>query len=486
MHKFSTAVKSPRDLLTGRVYRFVGAALALCCLTQASLAQDPDRKVTALHIESPIVIDGIFDEAEWNLAEPAADFIQSDPRTGEPSSERTEVRILFDDENLYLGIYCFDSLGREGVTLNTLARDYSPRDTDHFSMVFDTFNDNRNGFSFSTNPGGAMRDCQFSGDGETRNCDWDGVWQVKTQITELGWQAEVAIPFRTFRFRDQEQQVWGLNLGRRLRRKNESSYWSPLPRPFTTNRVSMAGELNGLSGIRQGKSLYVKPYISSPVVRREGDDVDFTPDVGLDLKYGVTTDLALDVTVNTDFSQVEADQQQINLTRFSLFFPEKREFFLENAGLFQVKRTGRQPGGRNRDLIAFFSRRIGLSGGRAVPILGGTRLTGRVGKYRIGFLSIQTDEFEETLSTNFSVARVRRDILLNSDVGGIFINKQAGSEHNRTYGVDNHLRFVRYLEVASFFLKTDTPGLEGKDTAGNIFVGWEDQRYNIQGGLSLY
>ncbi len=445
------------------------------------MAQNTDRKVTALHVESPIVIDGNLDEAAWSLAEPAADFIQNEPRTGEPSTERTEVRILYDDENLYLGVYCFDSLGREGVTLSTLARDYPPRDTDHFTMVFDTFDDNRNGFSLSTNPGGAMRDGQITGDGETRNYDWDGIWYVKTQITELGWQAEIAIPFRTFRFRDQEQQVWGLNFGRRIRRKNESTHWSAIPRPYATYRVSMAGELNGLSGIRQGKSLYVKPYISSPVVRREGDDVDFTPDVGLDLKYGVTTGLALDATVNTDFSQVEADQQQINLTRFSLFFPEKREFFLENAALFQVKRTGRGPGSGNRDLIAFFSRRIGLSGGQAVPILGGTRLTGRVGQYRIGLLSIQTDEFEETLSTNFSVARVRRDIFNSSDVGGIFIYKQAGSEHNRTYGVDTHLRFMRYLEIASFFLKTDTSGLAGKDKAGNIFVGWEDQRYNIQG-----
>ncbi len=404
MQNFSTAVKSQGNLLPGRVYRLVGTALALCCWTQASMAQNTDRKVTALHVESPIVIDGNLDEAAWSLAEPAADFIQNEPRTGEPSTERTEVRILYDDENLYLGVYCFDSLGREGVTLSTLARDYPPRDTDHFTMVFDTFDDNRNGFSLSTNPGGAMRDGQITGDGETRNYDWDGIWYVKTQITELGWQAEIAIPFRTFRFRDQEQQVWGLNFGRRIRRKNESTHWSAIPRPYATYRVSMAGELNGLSGIRQGKSLYVKPYISSPVVRREGDDVDFTPDVGLDLKYGVTTGLALDATVNTDFSQVEADQQQINLTRFSLFFPEKREFFLENAALFQVKRTGRGPGSGNRDLIAFFSRRIGLSGGQAVPILGGTRLTGRVGQYRIGLLSIQTDEFEETLSTNFSVA----------------------------------------------------------------------------------
>ncbi len=467
--------------MPGRVYRLVGTALALCCWTQASLAQDPGRKVTATFIESPIVMDGILDEAAWSLAEPTSDFIQKEPRTGEPSSERTEVRILYDDENLYLGVYCFDSAGPEGIVVNNLARDFTPRDNDTFTMVFDTFDDNRNGFILSTNPGGAKRDGQISGDGETRNYDWDGIWYVNTRITELGWQAEIAIPFRTFRFREDEQQVWGLNFGRNIRRKFESVNWSAIPRSYLTSRVSMAGELNGLNGIRQGNSLYVKPYVLAPILRREGDDVDFTPDVGLDVKFGVTTGLALDVTVNTDFSQVEADRQQINLTRFPLFFPEKREFFLENAALFQVRRQGRELRNRNRDMIAFFTRRIGLSGGRVVPILGGARLTGSAGKYRLGFLSIQTDEFEELPSTNFSVARVRRDIFNSSDVGGVFINKQGGGEHNRTYGLDNHLRFMRYLEIASFFLKTDTPGLTGQDTAGGLFAGWEDQRFNISG-----
>ena len=458
-----------------------GVILVCCCLTQTSLAQQREKKITAVYIDSPIVIDGILDEAEWSLAEPATDFIQQEPHMGEPSTERTEVRLLYDDENLYLGVYCFDSAGAEGIMVNDVSRDYRPRESDTFTMVFDTFNDRRNSFIFGTNAGGAKRDGQTAGNSERRNYDWDAVWYVKTKITELGWQAEIAIPFRSLRFRNLEEQIWGVNFGRRVRRKNEETHWSAIPRPYRTSRVSLAGELNGLSRIRQGRNLYLKPYLSTPVVRRQQDDVDFLPDAGFDLKYAVTSGLALDVTVNTDFSQVEADQQQINLTRFPLFFPEKREFFLENSTMFQVRRVGQDLRNRGRDLIAFFSRRIGLSQGRVVPILGGGRLTGRAGPYRLGFLSIQTHDFEDNPSTNFSVARVRRDILGNSDVGGIFINKQGGREHNRTYGMDGHFQFFSHLEIASFFLKTDTSNLSGEDTASSIFVGWADHRYDIQG-----
>ena len=474
-------LSSQKDFLSGRAFLFWGIALALGCLSTTSLAQDTEKKkVTAVHIQAPIVIDGNLDEPEWSLAQPATDFIQQEPLMGEPSTERTEVRILYDDENLYLGVYCFDSAGPEGITVTDISRDYRPRDTDAFTMVFDTFNDKRNSFIFGTNPGGAKRDGQTAGDSESRNYDWDTVWYVKTKITEQGWQAEIAIPFRSLRFRDVEDQVWGVNFARRTRGKNEYVHWSPVPRPYRTSRVSLAGELNGLSGIRQGRNLYLKPYLSTPVVRRQGDDVDFIPDVGFDVKYGMTSELALDVTVNTDFSQVEADRQQINLTRFPLFFPEKREFFLENAVLFQVRRVGRGFRSSSRDLIAFFSRRIGLSQGRVVPILGGARFTGRAGPYGLGFLSIQTDEFEELPSTNFTVARVQRDILGNSNVGGIFINKQGGGEYNRTFGIDGRLQFYQHLEIASFFLKTDTPGLLGKDTSASAFVGWADPRYDIQ------
>ena len=472
MHRVSTAPTKSSALT--RILKLVRLTLILCICSQTLLASDEDRILTAGRVESQIVIDGILDEREWSLVEPATDFIQNKPNMGEAATERTEVRLLYDDEYLYLGIYCFDSAGREGITVTDISRDYGVPDNDHLGVIFDTFDDDRTGLAFGTNPVGAKRDVQVTQDGERANVNWNTIWDVKTQITDSGWQVEMAIPFRSLRFRDSQQQVWGINFDRRIRRKNESSHWSPIPRPYRLGRVSLAGELEGIDGIGQGRNFYIKPYLSAPVVRLEQDDVDFLPDVGLDIKYGVTPGLTLDLTVNTDFSQVEADVQQINLTRFPLFFPEKREFFLENATVFRVKRAG--SGFRSdNDLIAFFSRRIGLSEGQVVPILGGARLTGAAGPYRLGFLSIQTDEFDTTPSTNFSVVRVRRDIFQNSDIGGIFINKdEKGDHYNRTYGVDTNWQFFRYLEAASLLIRTDTPGLQGKDKAYHAVVGWRD------------
>ena len=447
-----------------------------------------DRRVTAVEIESPIEIDGELDEPQWSLATPASDFLQFEPTHGEPSTERTEVRILYDDTNLYLGVYCFDSGGKESLIVNDVNRDFFQFDTDSFGFVLDTFDDNRNGFLFNTNPQGAKFDSQVGGNGSIFNREWDAIWHVQARITEAGWQAEIAIPFKSLRFGHKDIDRWGINFQRRIRRKNEDSFWALPPRPFSMARVSLAGTLEDIRAASTGPNLYLKPYLSAPIIRVEGDDVDFQPEAGLDLKYGLTSQLTLDVSVNTDFAQVEADNQQINLTRFSLFFPEKREFFLENAPIFQF---GRQ-GGRFRrvagsfeqvpaDAIPFFSRRIGISQGRLVPVLGGARVTGRAGAYTLGMFSMQTDDFEEEPSTNFSVVRVRRDVLGRSDVGGIFINKHAGAEHyNRTYGVDGNFNFFGSLDLTSYLLKTETPDVEDKDMAGSVFVAWTDPRIQAE------
>lgn len=453
--------------------------LGVLSISQAWAADD--KRVSASYIESPIVIDGELDELVWNQVEPARNFIQKEPLQGEPATESTEVRILYDDEYLYVGIFCFDSIGEDSIVVSDIRRDYSDAENDHFAIVLDTFDDDRTGFLFATNPKGAKRDAQISLQGNP-NFDWDGVWHVKSKITPQGWQAEMAIPFKTLRFREVQDQIWGINFVRRIRRKNEDNHWSPVPRPYRLSRMDFAGTLEGLSGIRQGRNLYLKPYLSTPVTRREGDDVDFIPELGLDVKYGVTPGLTLDLTVNTDFAQVEADEQEINLTRFSLFFPEKREFFLENASIFQFGKGGRGSGpGAGGDLIPFFTRRIGISQGRLVPILGGVRLTGRTGRYSLGVLSMQADDFEEVPSTNFSVVRVRRDIFRNSDVGGLLVNKQATEgRFNRTYGADLNLRFFNYLDINTFLLKTDTPATEGQEMAGIFSLTWSDQRFDLE------
>ena len=453
------------------------------------------RKVTAVYIdEESVAVDGELDEAAWDLAEPAKDFIQSEPRSGELASEQTEVRLLYDRSNLYVGVFCFDSQGEKGLIVQDMSRDFSGRSGDVFRVVFDTFDDNRNGFGFGTNPQGSKRDTQTGGDGFSFNRDWDGVWHVKTKITDRGWQAEFAIPFKTLRFSRDESQVWGVNFSRNISRKNERTYWAPVPLPYFLYRVSLAGQLDGINNVRQGRNLYIKPYVAAPVVRREGDDIDFMPDAGLDVKYGVTSGLTLDLTANTEFSQVEADDAQVNFTRFDLFFPEKREFFLENREIFEFgnvgfrgfgggRRTGRSGLFRPRnDLIPFFSRRIGISDdGDLIPILGGARLTGRAGQYRLGIISMQQDDFQDIDSTNFTVARVRRDMFGQSDMGVLFVNKHQGSgDFNRSYGVDANFTFLNYLFVSSYVLNTDTPEIPDKDMAGFFRVAWRDRLFDME------
>ncbi|MBI2821948.1 MAG: carbohydrate binding family 9 domain-containing protein [Acidobacteria bacterium] len=460
---------------------FLGAAAGAEAQRQEPVSSPESKVMTAVRVENGrIRIDGELDEPEWNLAERISDFVQHEPKTGQPATERTEVRLLYDDHNLYVGVYCFDSMGSKGIVVNSLAKDFPPFDTDHFLTIVDTFDDNRNGFFFNTNPAGARKDEETSRDGADNNRDWDGIWYVKSKVTESGWQAEKAIPFKTLRFRNQEEQVWGINFQRNIRRKNEMVHWSLVPRPYRIARVSQAGTLRGISGVRPGLNLYLKPYVTAPVARRRGDDVDFTPDLGMDVKYALSSQLALDATANTDFSQVEADNQQINLTRFSLFFPEKREFFLENATIFTLGPFAAQGG--SRDLIPFFTRRIGISGGQIVPILGGARLTGRVGDYRLGLLSIQVDDTQGSPSANFSTFRLRRNILRRSDMGVLLVNKhESGGRFNRTYGGDANFNFFNFLDITSFLLKTGTPELSGQDTAGHLGVGWADPRLTLKG-----
>ncbi|HEY2930268.1 MAG TPA: DUF5916 domain-containing protein [Acidobacteriota bacterium] len=456
----------------------------------AALPADGERPVMrALRASGPIVIDGDLNEPDWQRVEPASGFIQKIPRTGDPATEQTEVRILYDDNNLYLGVYCLDSAGSRGIVVNDISKDFFTLDSDGFQVVLDTFHDKRNCFLFGTNPKGGKFDMQIGADGAAGNTDWDGIWYVKTRVDERGWQIEMAIPFKTLRFHEAEEQIWGINFERRVRRKFEDSYWAALQPPYRVSRVSLAGTLQGLRGIKQPRNLYVKPYLSAPLGRKENDDVDFNPDAGLDLKYGVSSQMTFDATLNTDFSQVEADDAQINLTRFSLFFPEKRDFFLENAGTFIWGRPKRRPmfgpdRSRRLDLIPFFSRRIGLTDdGELVPIRGGARLTGRAGPYNLGLLSMQTGRFESLPETNFSVVRLRRDLSRYSDAGGIFINKyEDGGRFNRTYGADTNLRFFQYLDVTSYLLKTDSPGKHGRDQAGDLEVSWRDSLFDVRAG----
>jgi hypothetical protein len=300
------------------------------------------RVVSAVRTTETITIDGLLDEAAWERAGPATDFIQQRPRPGEPATERTEVRFLYDDDNLYVGVFCFDS-DPDRLVVNSLQKDFATQESDGITLLIDSLHDRRSGFTFIANPAGAKRDVQLFNDG-SGTPDWDGVWDVKASTNRDGWIAEFVIPFKTLRFSDSPSQEWGLQITRRVVRKNEEAHWSPIPQRWGNWRMSLAGTLRGLESIRQGRNLKVKPYVSTGVTHSRAPDGTLQTirgfvrlrdyEGGVDMKYSLTPSLTLDATYRTDFAQVEVDQQQVNLTRFNLFFPEKRDFFLENAGTF--------------------------------------------------------------------------------------------------------------------------------------------------------
>jgi hypothetical protein len=453
-----------------------------------------ERKLPATRASGPITLDGRLDEAAWESAPVARGFIQNDPREGQPATFDTEVRMVYDDVALYIGVFAKDD-NPKAIIINELRKDFNTGSGDSFQVVFDTFKDERNGYQFAINPAGAKWDAQMANEGRENNSNWDGVWDVGTRIGEDGWYAEIRIPFRTLKFSPDTEQTWGVNFQRRLRRLNENSYWSPVQRIHNLSRVSMAGTIEGLQGIAPGNNLRVKPYALASASRLAGRSTNGEFDAGFDVKYGITSGLTWDFTVNTDFSQVEADEQQINLTRFSLFFPEKRDFFLENSGIFQFGVGGGGGGGGgggrqnpSQDMILFFSRQIGLSpDGSAIPILGGTRLTGRAGGFSIGALNIQQRREGDSASANFTALRLRRDILSQSDIGVMLLNKDTSGAHfNRVVGSDANFRFFQKLDVNFAGAKTFSPDVanapEGDDWYSKSSFNYNSNRLAVRGG----
>ena len=443
------------------------------------------KTLMAVRTSAPVVIDGDLSDAAWESVPTADEFVQAEPHEGQRATEKTEVRVLYDEENLYIGVYCHDSEPAR-IVVNSLKEDFPPNDTDSFWVVLDTFLDKRNGFVFVTNPQGAKRDVQTSNEGRTANEDWDTVWDVRAQVNGDGWSAEMVIPFKSLSFDEKHpQQVWGINFSRRIRRKNEVDYWAPVPRRYDISRVSLAGEMKGLEGIERGRNLRIKPFVVADLNKRFArDSIGANFDGGVDAKYSVTPSLTLDLTGNTDFSQVEVDEQQINLTRFPLFFPEKREFFLENAGIFQFGDIpGERGPNRSKETQLFFSRRIGLSAtGQPIPIWGGPRLSGQIGKYSLGLLTMQTKDFTNQPGNNFSVVRLKRNVLANSDIGVLFINRQAsgGDDFHRTWGADANFRFGQNLTFNGYVAKTHNDGLPDRNLAHKITGEWRDNFTRFQ------
>ena len=445
-------------------------------------AADGPPATTAVRLASPPTLDGdVLSETTWQDVPEATGFVQTRPTVGAPSSERTSVRIGFTDDTLYVAVVCHDR-DPSAIIVNDSRRDASLRDTDSIQVLFDTFRDGQNGFVFGTNPAGIEYDGQVinggsglfgGGGGGARggsnagfNINWDGAWQVATTTGDFGWSAELAIPWSTLRFAKGAPQTWGLNVQRNIRRRNETAFWAPLGQQFGIDRVADAGTLTGVEPPAR-RIFQITPYVVGTASRRsDGDgDTETDGDVGFDLKLGVTQSLTLDATVNTDFAQVEVDEQQINLDRFNLFFPEKRPFFLENAGLFAVGSSGA--------VELFFSRRIGLGPeGEPIPIVAGGRLTGKVGRTQLGFVNIQTDSVgNEVQANNYGVVRVKHEMASRSSVGLLAVNRQGtgrlapSGDHNRTFALDGQWGMSGHDTFSGFVAVTDTPGLSGDDHA---------------------
>jgi Domain of unknown function (DUF5916) len=460
--------------------------------------------IRAIKLRESLRFDGRLDDAVYAEYPGFGGMLQVAPRYREPSTEKTEIWVMFDEDNIYVAAKCWDATPPDKWIANELRRDTNQmRNNDHFGVGFDTFYDRRSGFMFYANPLGGFSDYSVVDEGAP-NSDWNPVWDVRTGRFDGGWTLEMQFPFKSLRYTSGPDQVWGIQFRRSIRHKNEWTYWTPVPQnmagPQALNRVSSFGTVVGLDLPPAGRNLEIKPYalgrmttdrLQNPPTSNDGD-----ADLGGDMKYGVTANLTADLTLNTDFAQVEIDEQQVNLTRFNLFLPEKREFFLEGRGLFDFGRGGAGAGvggvpGVGFNLPSdvpylFYSRRIGLNRNRVVPIDVGGRLTGKIGGWGLGVLNIQAgdESVSRTPPTNFTVLRVKRDILRRSTIGAMFTNRNklasnlAGS--NQAYGLDAAFGFYQNVSTGAYFARTDTPDLDGDDTSYQAKFDWVPDRYGVR------
>ncbi len=468
----------------------------------ATVARDSAGRVTvrATRITDPITIDGTLGEGVYGRIQAIDGFLQQEPHEGQPASQKTDVWLLYDEKNIYVAARCWTT-DPARIVANEMRRDsFAIFQNDNFGVLFDTFHDRRNGFMFYTNPLGGLSDSLVTDERDT-NRDWNTVWDVRAQRFDQGWTLEMAIPFRSLRYPAPGPQEWGVQFRRIARGANEFSYLTPMPAAFTQRamtRVSQAATLVGLEAPKAALNLELKPYALGAVATDLNSSVPFrndpSADVGFDTKYTFKNGLVADATVNTDFAQVEDDEQQVNLTRFSLFFPERREFFLEGAGIFafggaSVSLRGGGGGPPSNTPILFYSRKTGLyrgnDGTTAVPILAGGRLTGRTGAYTVGALNIQqrADAAVGAPATNFSVVRLKRDILTQSSVGVLFTNRSQSVNadgSNQTLGADASFTFLRSLTINAYLARTRTEGWSGNDASYRGEVQWTGDRYGFE------
>jgi len=515
-----------------------GAGVVLClsmagrASAQASGTQNGSthgrKTIRAVATENPLVLDGNLDEAIWRQAPAATGFLQKEPQEGRPATENTEFRVVYTPTILYIAVTAHDS-DPGAILANERRRDGDLGNDDNITIVLDTFHDHRNSYKFTTNPLGTQQDALVTDEGNSTNENWDEKWDVSARITAEGWVAEFAIPFKTVRVPESEDgMVWGLDIQRFIRRKNESTSWDNYRRGFDIASVSQAGHMTGLEGIETGLRLRIKPYLlggfshttnqlrsqicrdaDSGTVTAAGGKYCNASDVGIEvIKYRINSGLTADFTWNTDFAQTEVDNQQINLDRFPLFFPEKREFFQEGAGIFEFGIAENE----NRGAVTkvFHTRQLGLSPRRfPIPIVAGGRITGKLQGFGVGLMNVQTERYdpENIPAGNYSVARIKRDVLGRSTIGAFFLNREVGGlddftrvyglkssqaalapclrcpDYNRVFGADANFVFYRYLTVGGFFAKSVYPRLAG-DQGDNWITAatlrWDSDTFNVE------
>ena len=424
----------------------------------ASTSENEVRVADAVRVDSPPKLDGTLDDPLWQLAKPITDFRQKEPHEGQPSTENTEVRILYTRKAVYFGIHCYDSEPSR-IVATELRRDVSQDLDDHFEILIDSSHNRRGGYVFEINPLGTQSDGliveeQGATDGGDFDRGWDGVWTSEARITADGWTATIEIPFTTLNFTKSNSVIWGLNLKRFIRRKNEEDLWSAYRRTFGITKVSEAGELRGITDIGSGRLFIVKPYGLARYDKQTGQDPKFPLTGGVDVKYGISSNLVLNLTGNTDFADTEVDLEPFNLTPFKVFIPEKRQFFLENAGVFNFD-IGDQ------DQL-FFSRQIGIDPvtGQQVPINGGVRLTGSIGRTELGIMDVDTRSSGPNPYANYAVVRLKESLWSGSYIGVMGIDKRSGNTQdsfNQTGGVDTRLVFFKDWIVDAHAAGTNSP-----------------------------
>ncbi len=453
--------------------------------------------VRAVRLTGPFTLDGRLDDAIYADVPALSDFVQQEPREGQPATERTDVWVFFDDERVYFSFRCWET-EPERLIANEMRRDnVNVYQNDHVAWVIDTFYDRRNGLEFLVNPLGGRMDGQITSE-RFYNEDWNPIWDVAVGQFDGGWTVETAVPFKSIRYRPGRSQIWGFNVRRVNFAKNEHSFLTPVPRSLADAAIFQMSRHAALVGIEAppgSTQLDIKPFaimdvtsdhLASPLISNDPGGSG-----GLDVKYGLTQNLVADLTVNTDFAHVEADEQQVNLTRFSLFFPEKREFFVENQGVFAFGGAGTGPfGGGDSTPVLFYSRRIGLAGGEhgaavEVPIHAGGRMTGRVGQFTVGALNMQTGEAPSAAATatNFTVVRVKRDVLRRSSIGGIFTRRTVtrdGGPWNETYGLDGTFSFFDDLTINTYWAQTRAPEQREDDVSYRTQLDYNGDRYGVQ------